>query len=114
VYHSRSGDVVAVTTDDRWFAYYWWLDDQKAPDFARTVDIHRKPGYDPVELFFDPNTRSIPLDAGLVKGSHGAAATGAKHRTALICSAADSQIKPGAGYRDTDIKRLTLNLLGCA
>ncbi len=77
----------------RWFTYHYWLDDARAPDFARTVDIHRKPGYDPVELFLDPalplpklkiaaTLREeslgfrdlmdvIPLDASLVKGSHG-------------------------------------------
>lgn len=69
--HPRSGDIIAVSDADKWFSYYWWHDDAKAPDFARKVDIHRKPGYDPVELFFDPKTKSIPLDAGLVKGSHG-------------------------------------------
>jgi predicted AlkP superfamily pyrophosphatase or phosphodiesterase len=52
--HSRSGELVALSNDDRWFSYYYWLDDDKAPDYARTVDIHRKPGYDPVELFVDP------------------------------------------------------------
>jgi predicted AlkP superfamily pyrophosphatase or phosphodiesterase len=69
--HPRSGDIIAISDVDRWFSYYWWHDGEKAPDFARTVDIHRKPGYDPVELFFDPKTKSIPLDASLVKGSHG-------------------------------------------
>jgi hypothetical protein len=69
--HPRSGDIIAISDVDRWFSYYWWHDAEKAPDFARTVDIHRKPGYDPVELFFDPRTKSIPLDASLVKGSHG-------------------------------------------
>lgn len=69
--HPRSGDIIAVSEADRWFSYYWWHDNAKAPDFAGKVDIHRKPGYDPVELFFDPRTKSIPLDAGLVKGSHG-------------------------------------------
>jgi len=85
---------VAITRADRWFTYYFWLDDDRAPDYARTVDIHRKPGYDPVELFVDPairfptlkvggilakrkllNSRALlditPLDASLVKGSHG-------------------------------------------
>ncbi|MEM7746018.1 MAG: nucleotide pyrophosphatase/phosphodiesterase family protein [Pseudomonadota bacterium] len=52
--HERSGDLVAIAEADHWFTYYYWLDDEKAPDYARTVDIHRKPGYDPVELFFDP------------------------------------------------------------
>ena len=53
--HPRSGELVAISKADRWFSYYYWLDDKKAPDYAKTVDIHRKPGYDPVELFFDPN-----------------------------------------------------------
>jgi predicted AlkP superfamily pyrophosphatase or phosphodiesterase len=91
--HERAGDFVAIARPDSWFTYYYWLDDKKAPDFARTVDIHRKPGYDPVELFVDPALRLpklkvgagllkkqlgfrylldvIPLDASLVKGSHG-------------------------------------------
>jgi predicted AlkP superfamily pyrophosphatase or phosphodiesterase len=91
--HPRSGELVAITRADAWFTYYYWLDDRNAPDFARLVEIHRKPGYDPVELFFDPAFRFpklaagwrlaarrlgfaalmnvIPLDATLVKGSHG-------------------------------------------
>jgi predicted AlkP superfamily pyrophosphatase or phosphodiesterase len=52
--HPRSGELVAISKADRWFSYYYWLDDAKAPDYAATVDIHRKPGYDPVELFIDP------------------------------------------------------------
>ena len=73
--HPRSGEVILVSDPHSWQAYYWWLDDREAPAFARTVDIHRKPGYDPVELHFDPTTRSIPLNAELVKGSHGAPAS---------------------------------------
>ena len=69
--HPRSGDIIAVSNKDKWFSYYWWFDPVKAPSFAKKVDIHRKPGYDPVELFFDPNTKSIPLDGKLVRGSHG-------------------------------------------
>ena len=91
--HPRSGDLIAVAKADAWFTYYFWNDDAKAPDFARTIDIHRKPGYDPCELFIDPaipfptlriakfllkkklGIRGlldvIPLDATLVKGSHG-------------------------------------------
>ncbi|MCV3216940.1 alkaline phosphatase family protein [Plectonema radiosum NIES-515] len=91
--HSRSGELVAIANSDAWFTYYYWLDSDRAPDFARTVDIHRKPGYDPVELFVDPQIKLpklkiaakllkkqlgfrylmdvIPLDASLVKGSHG-------------------------------------------
>lgn len=93
--HPRAGDVVCVSASDRWFAYGWWLEDRHAPDFARTVDIHRKPGYDPCELFYDPALAwpkgramrkllmrrlgfralldVIPLDASLVRGSHGRA-----------------------------------------
>ncbi|MBI5140824.1 MAG: alkaline phosphatase family protein [Nitrospirae bacterium] len=91
--HERSGELVLVSDADCWFTYYFWLDDAKAPDYARTVDIHRKPGYDPCELFLDPEMKFpklkigatlmrkilgfrymmdvIPLDASLVKGSHG-------------------------------------------
>ena len=93
LHHERAGDIVLVADEKSWFTYYYWVDDDKAPDFARTVDIHRKPGYDPVELFLDPNIRFIkfkilyklfkkklgfrqlmdviPLDSSLVKGSHG-------------------------------------------
>jgi predicted AlkP superfamily pyrophosphatase or phosphodiesterase len=93
VNHVRSGDLIAVADARSWFTYYYWLDDRVAPDFARCVDIHRKPGYDPVELFVDPTLsfpklkiaatllrkklgfrtlmNVIPLDATLVKGSHG-------------------------------------------
>ena len=69
--HDRSGDVVLVSSPNSWQAYYWWNDDSLAPSFARNVDIHRKPGYDPVELCFDMATKSVPLDATLIKGSHG-------------------------------------------
>ena len=91
--HPRAGELVAVAEPDAWFTYYFWLDDRRAPDYARTVDIHRKPGYDPVELFLDPALRLpkltigwalvrrqlgfrtllevTPLDATLVRGSHG-------------------------------------------
>ena len=86
--HPRSGELIALAEPDAWFTYYYWLDDQCAPDFARTVDIHRKPGYDPCELFMTSQSRVlarlaqkklgfrykmdvIPLDASLVKGSHG-------------------------------------------
>ena len=55
--HERSGELVLIAEPDAWFTYYYWLDDEQAPDYARTVDIHRKPGYDPVELFLDPAIR---------------------------------------------------------
>ncbi len=91
--HERAGDVVLMAEPDCWYTYYYWLDDALAPDFARCVDIHRKPGYDPAELLFDPKQPLvklkmafklaqkklgfrylmdvIPLDASLIKGSHG-------------------------------------------
>lgn len=91
--HPRSGDLVLISDARHWFSYYYWFDDARAPDFARCVDIHRKPGYDPVELFLDPSLTLppahiawrllkkklgfrtlmdvIPLDTSLVRGSHG-------------------------------------------
>jgi predicted AlkP superfamily pyrophosphatase or phosphodiesterase len=63
--HPRAGELVAVAEPDAWFTYYYWLDDRRAPDFARTVDIHRKPGYDPVELFIDPALRAPKMKIGL-------------------------------------------------
>jgi hypothetical protein len=62
--HARSGELVAIAKTDRWFTYYYWLDDDRAPDFARCVDIHRKPGYDPVEMFVDPALRFPQLGIG--------------------------------------------------
>jgi predicted AlkP superfamily pyrophosphatase or phosphodiesterase len=69
--NQRSGNIIAIADRDKWFNYYWWYDMEKAPGFVKTVDIHRKPGYDPVELFVDRDTGSIPLDTSLVKSSHG-------------------------------------------
>ncbi len=84
--HPRSGEVVVTCKPEAWAAYYYWLDDAKAPAFARQVDIHRKPGYDPVELFFDPATKSIPLDASLVRGSHGAPVRDRSQHTIALAS----------------------------
>ncbi len=70
--HARSGECIVISSAESWQAYYWWLDDARAPSYARTVDIHRKPGYDPVELHFDMANKCIPLDASLIRGSHGA------------------------------------------
>src|SRR5687768_7518094 len=63
--HQRSGELVVVAEPRAWFTYYYWLEDARAPDFARGVEIHRKPGYDPAELFFDPADRSAKARAGL-------------------------------------------------
>jgi len=108
--HQRSGDVVIVSEPQSWQAYYWWLDDQRAPGFARTVDIHRKPGYDPVELHFDPATKSIPLDATRIQGSHGAPALDASQRGVLLTSEAGVMVqRPTA---DTDVAELILKQFG--
>ena len=91
--HERAGDLVALAERDAWFTYHYWLDSERAPDFARTVEIHRKPGYDPAELFLDPDDRLVkaraaaallrkkagmrylldvvPLDSSHVRGTHG-------------------------------------------
>jgi predicted AlkP superfamily pyrophosphatase or phosphodiesterase len=104
--HPRSGEIVALARPDAWFAYPFWLDDDQAPDYARTVDIHRKPGFDPCELFLDPAIRFpaarvarrlmakklgfrtlfdvVPLDATLVRGSHGLRAERDEDRPVLI------------------------------
>ncbi len=104
--HERSGEVILVSNADSWQAYYWWLDDSKAPGFARTVDIHRKPGYDPVELHFDMATKSIPLDASLVQGSHGAPAVDPSQRGVLLASR--SGILTSDEMSDIDIAGLVL------
>jgi predicted AlkP superfamily pyrophosphatase or phosphodiesterase len=69
--HVRSGDLVALAEPDAHFVYYWWLDEAKAPPFARTVDIHAKPGFDAAELLIDVPRRAIPLTASGLCGSHG-------------------------------------------
>lgn len=106
--HERAGDLIAIAEPDAWFTYYYWEDDTLAPDFARTIDIHRKPGYDPCELFIDPSIGFpklkiakfllkkklgirglldvIPLDANLVKGSHGRDKVTEKEQPVLIGS----------------------------
>jgi hypothetical protein len=104
--HPRSGDVIVISSPRSWQAYYWWLDDDRAPPFARTVDIHRKPGYDPVELFFDPATKGIPLDATRVKGSHGAPAAGGFQRSVLLAS--DPTLFPGPVVKDVDVFSIVL------
>ncbi len=86
IHHEHSGELIALAERDCWFPYYYWLDDGKAPFFARTVDIHNKPGYDPCELFVDAQTKTIPLRPGLVKGSHGLPAEGDEQLAVMICS----------------------------
>ena len=114
--HTRSGDLIAVATERAWFTYYYWMDDLLAPDFARCVDIHRKPGYDPVELFLNPKGRFtklkiawrlmqkkmgfrmlmdfIPLDASLVKGSHGRRPSDTSEFPIIISENSSQILKP--------------------
>ncbi|MEW6427119.1 MAG: nucleotide pyrophosphatase/phosphodiesterase family protein [Thermodesulfobacteriota bacterium] len=85
--HPRAGDLVAVADKDRWFSYYWWEDRAREPPFARHVDIHGKPGYDPLELFFDPASRSVPQETSLIKGSHGYPPSASEGLVPLVLSA---------------------------
>jgi predicted AlkP superfamily pyrophosphatase or phosphodiesterase len=122
--HPRSGELVALARPDAWFTYYYWLNDRNAPDFARLVEIHRKPGYDPVELFLDPAIRApklaigwrltkrtlgfrtlmdvIPLDARLVKGSHGRVTDDADAGPLFISS--ERSLVPEGPVSATDVK----------
>jgi len=129
MHHERSGEFMLVADAKSWFTYYYWQDDAKAPDFARIVDIHRKPGYDPVEMFLNPADpfvkmkvigkvlkkklgfrylmNVIPLDATLIKGSHGRITADAKDHPVLIST------KPTkAGVVATDVHDIILQHLG--
>lgn len=130
--HPRSGSLVLLSEPDSWFTYYYWLDDARAPDFARTVEIHRKPGYDPAELLLDPagpagaKVRAgvallrkrvgmryrmdvVGLDAGAraIRGSHGRLPDDERDAPVLICS------DPAAArdrFAATEVKDLLLRL----
>lgn len=129
--HERSGELVAVAEPDAWFAYYYWLDEERAPDFARTVEIHRKPGFDPAELFMDPDDplvkaraalalgrkklgfrylmNVVPLDPSPVRGSHGRLPDDPRDGPVLLCS------DPDAGrdhVKATEVRDLLLSLAG--
>jgi predicted AlkP superfamily pyrophosphatase or phosphodiesterase len=130
--HPRAGDLIAVARENAWFTYYYWPDDTHAPDFARTVDIHRKPGYDPVELFLDPKIPAvklkiawrllqkklglrmlmdvIPLDATLVKGSHGRRAADKKDWPVFITS--QPEILDAKEIESMDVYQILLNHFG--
>ena len=129
--HERSGDLVVVAERDAWFTYYYWLDDARAPDFARGVEIHRKPGYDPAELFFDPADRTakaraglalvrkklglrysmtvVPLDARWVRGSHGRLPDDPEDGPVLITSTPGRLRESVAA---TDVRDLVLRAAG--
>ncbi|MFF0459326.1 nucleotide pyrophosphatase/phosphodiesterase family protein [Streptomyces mexicanus] len=129
--HPRSGDLVAVAEPDAWFTYYYWLDDARAPDFARLVEIHRKPGYDPAELFMDPldpyvkvraatalarkklglryRMAVVPLDPAPVRGSHGRLPASDDDGPLLLSSTPRAV---GDRIAATDVKSLLLHLAG--
>ena len=129
--HPRAGDLMAVASENAWFTYYYWIDDARAPDFARTVDIHRKPGYDPVELFLDPKISLpklkilrrllqkklgfrmlmdvVPLDAALVKGSHGRRP--AEKRDWPVFITGQSNLLSSTQVESTDVFQLLLRHL---
>lgn len=108
--HVRSGDAILISTPNSWQAYYWWLEDAMAPSYARTVDIHQKPGYDPVELHFDLATKSIPLDAKLIRGSHGAPAATEAQRGVLLSSQRGVFVETPTP--DTDVADIVLRQFG--
>ncbi|GGO32470.1 nucleotide pyrophosphatase/phosphodiesterase family protein [Microbispora bryophytorum] len=130
--HPRAGELVLLADRDAWFTYYYWLDDARAPDFARLVEIHRKPGYDPAELFFDPvnpgaakrragvallrkklgmrylmNVVGLDEGARAVRGSHGLLPADPADAPVLLCS--DSSAARGR-FEATDVKDLLLRL----
>lgn len=129
--HPRAGELVVVSNPQSWFTYYYWLDDAKAPDFARTVDIHHKPGYDPVELMVDPTIRAIklkvmfkllkkklgfrylldviPLDPTLIKGSHGCYPPTKEQGPLLITK--QSQLLPEEQLEATNVYDIIFNHL---
>lgn len=129
--HERAGEIILLAESDSWFAYPFWLEDRRAPDYARTVDIHRKPGFDPCELFFDPRLLwprgrairrllqkklgfrtlfdVIPLDASLVRGSHGLVAADRLDGPVLI---GDGQAPGASELPMTDVRDLLLRALG--
>jgi predicted AlkP superfamily pyrophosphatase or phosphodiesterase len=128
--HERSGELVLLSDPRSWFAYPFWMNDEIAPDYARAVAIHHKPGYDPCELFFDPRFRLpklhaakrvlekklgfrmtmdvVPLDAAIVKGSHGLAASDPGDRPILIGHGSN----PGESVPMIRVKELLLGALG--
>jgi hypothetical protein len=109
---SRCGDLVVTSVLDGWQAYPYWLDDSRAPSFARTIDIHRKLGYDPLELHLDRSRLpqiAIPLDTSLVKGSHGAIDPALPHETIFIRSRADIASAPIAMH---EVASAVLRLFG--
>ncbi|MFG6446220.1 alkaline phosphatase family protein [Microbacterium sp. P07] len=132
--HERSGELVVVAEPGAWFTYYFWLDDDRAPEYARGVDIHRKPGYDPAELFFDPADRlakakaglnlvkkklglryamsTVPLDPSCVRGTHGRLPESAADTPLLLCSDESLLDDSATSVAATDVRDLILSAHG--
>lgn len=108
--HERAGELIAIAERDSWFVYYWWLDNENAPEFAFTVDIHRKPGYDPVELFVDPETYKIPLEPERIKGSHGLPPRGEEDLVSMIVTGNDIELPDQIDATDVHDILLELSL----
>ena len=130
--HERAGYLVVVAEPDAWFTYYYWLDDDRAPDFARGVEIHRKPGYDPAELFFNPadklakakagvnlvrkrgglrySMQVVPLDSRYVLGSHGRLPLTEDDGPVLLCSSPEHEAS--GPLAATGVRDLLLQLQG--
>ena len=130
--HTRAGDLVVLAQRDTWFAYPFWQDDHRAPDYARAVAIHHKPGYDPAELFFDPKLAFpmarmarkliqkklgfrtifdvVPLDASIVRGSHGLLADDPQDGPLLIANGPEPRgnLLPMTAIRDLLLERMGL------
>jgi len=126
--HERAGELVAIADKDSWFTYYYWLDDNRAPDFARVIDIHKKPGFDPVEMYTNPDIKFlmpkvgfkvlkkklgfrmlmdiIPLDATLVKGSHGRQPENPADGPVLLSKA--TELIPNGQVAATDVFNIIL------
>lgn len=92
--HPRSGELILCSQNNSWFNYHWWDEEKHAPDFTFNVDIHRKPGYDPLELFLDYQTKTISHNTKFVMGSHGLLSDDADHLPTLITSIPFSQQGP--------------------
>jgi len=125
--HPRAGNLIAIASPGAWFTYYFWMDDDRAPDYARTVAIHDKPGYDPAEMFLDPERLAprlraawtvlkkklgfrylmdvIPLDGSLVKGSHGRPPSSPENSPILL----SGELEPPEPLRMTELKPWLLN-----
>jgi predicted AlkP superfamily pyrophosphatase or phosphodiesterase len=134
--HERAGELVVVAEPGAWFTYYFWLDDDKAPEYARGVDIHRKPGYDPAELFFDPADRlakakaglnlvkkkaglryamsTVPLDPSCVRGTHGRLPDSTRDAPMLLSSDASLLADSTSSVAATGVRDIVLAALGVA